>query len=82
LAASPPGNTPRRPALADVREESPGDVPGERPREGVVAREAADDASEVPEEPDVPVVSALARGADATAEPTPRATANAPSRPM
>jgi hypothetical protein len=40
----------------------------------------ADDASEV--DPGEPVVSANATGTDATAEPTPNATANAPTRPM
>jgi hypothetical protein len=34
-----------------------------------------------PVEPEEPVVSAAATGTDAIAEPTPRATANAPTRP-
>jgi len=41
----------------------------------------ADDASDEPVEPPEPVVSANATGTDATAAPTPRATANAPTRP-
>ena len=52
-------------------------------------RDAADDvdpdeavdASDEPVEPPEPVVSANATGTDATAAPTPRATANAPTRP-
>lgn len=45
--------------------------------------EVDDDESEAPEpeEPAEPVVSAKATGAAATAEPTPRATASAPTRP-
>jgi hypothetical protein len=34
-----------------------------------------------PDDPPDPVVSANATGTDATAEPTPNATANAPTRP-
>ena len=53
------------------------------PREG--ADDADDDdadvASDEPAEPPEPVVSATATGTDAIAEPTPNATANAPTRP-
>jgi hypothetical protein len=41
-----------------------------------------DDADDDPVEPADPVVSANATGAHATAEPTPNATANAPTRPI
>jgi hypothetical protein len=53
------------------------------PREGAddVDADDADDASEEPVDPPEPVVSAKATGTDATAAPTPRATANAPTRP-
>ena len=52
------------------------------PREGTDAdAEDADEASEEPAEPAEPVVSANATGTDATAEPTPNATASAPTRP-
>jgi len=40
-----------------------------------------DDESDEPVEPPEPVVSASATGTDTTAEPTPNATANAPTRP-
>ena len=46
-----------------------------------LADDEADDESEDPVEPADPVVSANATGTDATAEPTPNATANAPTRP-
>ena len=51
-------------------------------REGAVVLvepEEADDASVL--DPAEPVVSAKATGIDATADPTPRATASAPTRP-
>ena len=50
------------------------------PRFGVVVF-AADSEALAPAEPAEPVVSANAVGIAATAEPTPRATANAPTRP-
>jgi hypothetical protein len=43
--------------------------------------DAAESAELDPAEPPEPVVSANATGTDATAEPTPNATANAPTRP-
>jgi hypothetical protein len=43
--------------------------------------EAAESDELDPVEPAEPVVSADATGTDATAEPTPNATANAPTRP-
>jgi hypothetical protein len=43
--------------------------------------DAAESAELDPVEPAEPVVSAKATGTDATAEPTPNATANAPTRP-
>ena len=43
--------------------------------------ESDDDESDEPVEPPEPVVSANATGIDATAAPTPKATANAPTRP-
>jgi hypothetical protein len=43
--------------------------------------EPAESAELDPDDPPDPVVSANATGTDATAEPTPRATANAPTRP-
>jgi len=53
------------------------------PRAGTfVDAEAPASAELEPEDPAEPVVSANAMGIDATAEPTPRATANAPTRPM
>ena len=66
-AAEPPAAEPPRPA---------------RPArgDGLVAEEAADE-SDDPVEPPEPVVSANATGTDATAEPTPNATASAPTRP-
>jgi hypothetical protein len=53
------------------------------PREGAddAGDDEADGASDEPAEPPEPVVSATATGTDATAEPTPSATANAPTRP-
>lgn len=51
------------------------------PRDGAEL-EPSDGADElVPVEPSEPVVSANAIGMDATAAPTPKATANAPTRP-
>ncbi len=50
----------------------------------MVADEADDEADDEPDEPDEPpepVVSANATGTDATADPTPNATAKAPTRP-
>jgi hypothetical protein len=47
----------------------------------LVESEAAESAELDPVEPAEPVVSANATGTDATAEPTPNATANAPTRP-
>jgi hypothetical protein len=43
--------------------------------------EAAESAELDPDDPPDPVVSANATGTDATAEPTPNATAKAPTRP-
>jgi hypothetical protein len=54
------------------------------PREGADdfgADDSDDDESDEPVEPPEPVVSANATGIDATAAPTPKATANAPTRP-
>ena len=50
------------------------------PRDGLVADDA-DDVSADPVEPAEPVVSASATGIDAAADPMPKATANAPTRP-
>jgi hypothetical protein len=85
-AVAPPD--PRRPNPADEPlEESVAVEPARpvrtAPREGADDADAdeADDASDEPAEPPEPVVSATATGTDATAEPTPNATANAPTRP-
>jgi hypothetical protein len=51
------------------------------PRTGDLVEDEADDESDDPVEPPDPVVSANATGTDAIAEPTPNATANAPTRP-
>jgi len=53
------------------------------PRDGAddVDADEVDAASDEPVEPPEPVVSAKAIGTDATAAPTPNATANAPTRP-
>jgi len=69
--ASPPAASPR-----DAADREP-------PRVAVVLgaeSDAAEDSEEL--EPADPVVSANAIGTDATAEPTPNATANTPTRPM
>jgi len=66
----------RAPARAPPRDRGPdagGDVDGPAP--------ADDDESDDPDDPDDPVVSANATGIDATADPTPNATASAPTRP-
>ena len=58
--------------------------PRATPRAGpFVDADVPEDESAAPEpaEPPEPVVSATATGTDATAEPTPNATANAPTRP-
>ena len=85
---------PRRPAVeapAASPEESPTESPTEdparparpAPREGAAdfGADDAEDESDEPVEPPEPVVSANATGTDATAAPTPKATANAPTRP-
>jgi len=53
------------------------------PRDGAAdfGADDSDDESDEPVEPPEPVVSANATGIDATAAPTPKATANAPTRP-
>ena len=79
---------PRRPELVDEPWAESEAVEPSRPvraapRDGAddVAADEADDESDEPVEPPDPVVSANATGTDATAEPTPSATANAPTRP-
>ena len=62
-------------ALAD----SPPDRPA--PRAGRAVDVPEGESALDPVEPEEPVVSAAATGTDAIAEPTPRATANAPTRP-
>ena len=94
-ADTPP--EPRRPAVeapAESSTESPAESPTEelpRPARAAPRAGAADfgadevdaesDESHEPVEPPEPVVSANATGTDATAAPTPKATANAPTRP-
>jgi hypothetical protein len=85
-AASGSTSDPLEPALPEDSARVPGRAP---PRDTFVlgvfgaGPEVDDDESETPEpdEPAEPVVSAKATGAAATAEPTPRATASAPTRP-
>jgi hypothetical protein len=83
---------PRRPvgeALEESSAESTTEDPPRparaAPREGAddfgADDESDDDESDEPVEPPEPVVSANATGIDATAAPTPKATANAPTRP-
>jgi hypothetical protein len=56
--------------------------PDRAPRAGADVDAPADDASEPdPLDPAEPVVSANATGTATTADPTPNATANAPTRP-
>jgi hypothetical protein len=76
------------PAAAPLREPAPSAPsaapprPDRAPRAGADVDAPADDASEPdPLDPAEPVVSANATGTDATADPTPNATANAPTRP-
>jgi len=59
------------------------DSPPDRaaPREGRAVDVCDGESALAPEEPAEPVVSARATGTDAIAEPTPSATANAPTRP-
>ena len=85
-AVTPPD--PRRPNSAgEPLEESVAVEPARpvraAPREGADDADdgEADDASDEPAEPAEPAVSATATGTDASAEPTPNATANAPTRP-
>ena len=91
-ADTPP--EPRRPAVeapAESSTESPAETPTEElprparaaPRAGAAdfGADDSDDESDEPVEPPEPVVSATATGTDATAAPTPKATANAPTRP-
>lgn len=65
-------------------ESAPADSPPDRtaPRAGRAVDVPEDESALDPVEPEEPVVSAAATGTDAIAEPTPRATANAPTRPM
>lgn len=86
-ADTPPG--PRRPAV-EAPAESPTEDPARparaAPRAGAADfgaddSDESDDESDEPVEPPEPVVSANATGTDATAAPTPKATANAPTRP-
>ena len=58
---------------------SPPDLPA--PRAGRVVDVPEGESALDPVEPEEPVVSAAATGTDAIAEPTPSATANAPTRP-
>ena len=71
--AAPPDDAPR-PTRAGTRDGAFVDSEAPDP-------EPAASAELDPAEPADPVVSANATGTDATAEPTPRATANAPTRP-
>jgi hypothetical protein len=71
--AAPPDEAPR-PARAGTRDAD--FVDSEAPDPDPAASAEVD-----PAEPADPVVSANATGTDATAEPTPKATANAPTRP-
>jgi len=84
---------PRRPVGEALEESSAESATEDPPRPARAApREGADDFGaddsdddepddDEPVEPPEPVVSATATGTDATAAPTPRATANAPTRP-
>ena len=51
------------------------------PRDGALVDDPADTDEPEPVEPAEPVVSATATGTEAIADPTPNATANAPTRP-
>jgi hypothetical protein len=71
-------------ALGALEASAPGEASREpdAPREGArVDGPAEPDSALDPVEPADPVVSANATGTDATADPTPNATANAPTRP-
>ena len=73
----PPGTPPTESADADPAR------PGRPLRDGTdgFVAPADEDESDDPDDPPDPVVSANATGTDATAEPTPNATASAPTRP-
>lgn len=82
VASFDPDPDPAGPASAESR------VPARGPRAGVVLRAGVPESAELdesaalaPVEPPEPVVSAKAIGNEARPEPTPRATANAPTRP-
>ena len=66
------------PVAESALAESP---PDRAPRDGRAVDAPADESALAPVEPAEPVVSANATGTDAIAEPTPNATANAPTRP-
>ena len=51
------------------------------PRTGAFVDDASPEDESAPVDPAEPVVSAAANGIDAIADPTPRATASAPTRP-
>ena len=72
--AESPAAEPARPARAGPRDGAFVDSDAADP-------EPAESAELDPDDPAEPVVSANATGTDATAEPTPNATANAPTRP-
>ena len=91
-----PAGTPTDPRLPETADEPPEEEPPEEsptdepprpapaPRDGTDALVDAEDESEGaddPVDPDDPVVSANATGTTATTEPTPNATASAPTRP-
>ena len=83
LSFAEPGSAPAAESVSDPGAESPRVcLPGrDVPADGDVF-EPSDGADEfAPVEPSDPVMSADATGIDATAQPTPRATANAPTRP-
>ena len=73
--------------MRDGNEATPldGAAPRAGPRAGAVVEPESDavapDEPDEPDDPPEPVVSANAIGIAATAEPTPNATANAPTRP-
>lgn len=79
-ATSPDSAVPREPPAAGAAE--PLRAAGREPRVAAdFDAEPCDDESADAVEPPDPVVSAAATGSDATAAPTPRATARAPTRP-
>lgn len=80
-ATGPPTGPPARPPAPSARSESPRLARVDTRGPGTECPDTAEPRPEPAEEPSDPEVSAAANGSEATAAPTPSATANAPTRP-